>query len=756
LGVTKDPSQDGEAVIEEQCFLDVAWKAVERELDGLSGPLPDATADAHAAESLKALSEKRLKTLLRLGDNFIAGSYLVDDGQDFLDEELDGNRNAHVGSLHLVTELGTVIDWRSPLGAALQFGEEFPGLTVIRRRTIRTKGRVVTEVQSEWLSAESDPGSAEFGRVVASGADHGGEEGQTPKVASASSPGDLRGGDILIAELEASRDGRMRQAVATIQKDQNEAIRAARDQVFIIEGGPGTGKTLVGLHRMAKILYDLALSSDESPMLVVGPNPRFVNYISDVLPSLGEHDTTTLDIALLCLQSVKKKERPSPSSIAREDDVIAKVKGDLGMAVLLRLAAWSRVEVRELKLRVNGRLVVFHKDEVSEILMRARQAFMFDEISYAASRDSVARQLNNEALSRARAAAERLAGSADERRDRRGGRSKLGKTDTDATSQPQVEAPVGSSDEGLTSRGKATPSVLVVGTGKGEMTFEAVTRTFMPDIEPLALVTALLTSDATAKAIAIDSPVAAMVVRNVLLRSSASPWTTADLPLIDESAHLLGLNFRQYRHVVVDEAQDLSAMAWRAIGRRTMNQSLTILGDLNQSTDPAAVGEWQDALDVLGIGTADTLTLGVSYRLPKPILKYAVQALPKVDQRRIPSGLRDGEAPEVTELSRPIGADDLTALLETIGNGHYVGVITTDAKLSRIATSRTGTLVLTPDEAKGLEFDVAIVVEPGHWCDESEVDYRRLFIALSRPTRRLIVLHHDPLPRRLVSPAGRH
>jgi len=750
--MVKVDDNDADGVPMEQRFVDSAFSALDREIEQHSQLDFVGGADANAASSIRRTFDARAKKLKLIGDGVVSSSYLFRDPHGLLDDvQLDEMGQIHVGVQHLETNRGAVLDWRSEVAESLQFGMSRLGITVIRRRTIQVKRRRVIAVQSEWVESRNTPEDIEFGRVAGARVAPAGnrvsdtKSEEVRRATNSHHPGDVQGGDILLAELEASRDGHMRQAVATIQFEQNRAIRSPADIPLVIEGGPGTGKTLVGLHRVAKILYDLSSSPEKRSTLVVGPNPHFIEYISDVLPSLGEPGAHTFDIASLCLDSVAKRQRPTV--IGEETDpLIARVKGDPAMETLLRRVAWSRVKVSELRLRVNERLVVLSEEEVAEIIARAEQAFFSGGSSYQAARDSVALQLDNRASERSREAQQRLVGGSKDRSARKERRKN--KADDHAALTESRSEEVGTPHRGMEAiKDEFNSDIQVVGTGKGRVTFDELARQLLPDVQPLALVKELLTSPTISDAI--DDPTAAMTIRNILSRAESDPWTRADLPLIDESAHVLGLVTPRYQHVVIDEAQDLSALAWRAIARRLSGRSLTILGDLNQSTDPAAVKGWSGALDALGIEEADVLTLAVSYRLPKPILEYAVKALPKKDRRYCPVGLRDGEPPTVRKLESPPEASEIMAALEIVPSDQYVGVITTEPRLSQITQSRDGTVILRPDEVKGLEFDVAVVVEPGHWCNESEEDYRRLFIALSRPTRRLIVLHHDPLPQRL-------
>jgi len=763
MNTAKRPDEPIDLVAEEQSFLDQAWDALEDAIrrheerygDGESDRFRGATADPYADETARRMFAHALKSMKDVTDELVIGRVNLsptDEGED------DDYSEYHLGALDLGTLQGRIVDWRSPYGEAFYSRSTPDRRKVLSRRTIEVEKRVVVSVEADTFIKQTKPPQVDFGRVVAKptknatspakpGAKRSGPDGAT-RVGGVSSPGEIRGRDILLDELESARDGQMRKAVATIQADQDRAIRSPRDRAFIIEGGPGTGKTVVGLHRIAKILYDLRAAGEETSVLVVGPNKRFIEYISRVLPSLGERSVNTLSFRELCESSLPPKSTIPVTSGDELDPRVARVKGDIAICGLIRVAAWAKhLPPNGLSLRVNGSLIQFSQLEITRILRDARDVFVQDESSYEITRQFAARRLELASLEKVREVQERATqATKDEgkRAPRQSGTAPAVKTD-DGASDGLTQSPVDSQ------RDPRQGPVFTIGSDRGQLSYAAVIRKWLPDIQPVKLITELLTSSTLADAVH-ESP-AALVLRHLITRPASAPWTTSDLPLLDEAVHVLGGDARRFRHVVVDEAQDLSPMAWRVVARRVQGNSLTILGDPNQRTSPAAVPSWAEALSSLRIEEADILTLGLSYRLPAPVLDYAKHALPAPDRKRLPRGLRQGDAPKVVTVRTAPTPDDVGKLLGDTLEDEYACVITIDPKLSALEKIWPATVVLHPDEVKGLEFDVAIVVDPGTWCAEEDNDYRRLFIALTRPTKKLIVLHHHPLPKR-IAPGG--
>lgn len=197
-------------------------------------------------------------------------------------------------------------------------------------------------------------------------------------------------------------------------------------------------------------------------------------------------------------------------------------------------------------------------------------------------------------------------------------------------------------------------------------------------------------------------------------------------------------------HVVVDEAQDISPVVWSLIRARVERNSVTVLGDLNQRTVPGACRTWEEAAGALGLTEWNQMSLELSYRVPKPILDFAKRALPDGSRVLAPLGLREGEEPVIDNIGHSPTLADIDNALRISGEGDLVGVVTIDPVL--LATVRDRTVFVKPHEAKGLEFDTVVVVEPGEWFDGTDEARRLLFIALSRPTKHLAVLHYLPLP----------
>ena len=421
--------------------------------------------------------------------------------------------------------------------------------------------------------------------------------------------------DPLLAELRRARTGSMRDIVATIQAEQDIVIRAPIGECLVVQGGPGTGKTAVGLHRAAFLLYEHRERLARQGVLVVGPNRVFLEYISQVLPSLGEtsvSQSTVDDLLGLRFRIV-----------AADSAETARIKGDARMASVITRACEESIRRPE-----------------SDVVLRfrSRELHITPEVVAAA------------------------VASARQRPDVCRGPDSVPRPDRQARVRPLREATCSRSGEEFAD--------LLTRDRDARSTLDGLWRA----VNPTAVVKRLLTSRAALARAAdglLDTEEQQALLRPSARKGEHDPWTSADLPLLDEAEAFVKGETRRYGHVVVDEAQDLSAMALRMIARRAAGASLTVLGDLAQATGAGASRSWDDALEHLGspeqVRTAE-LTIG--YRLPAAILDYANRLLPEAAPHvtAAVSAREEGDPPELHPVTSETLAETVVGLAGPLGS----------------------------------------------------------------------------------------
>ncbi len=594
-----------------------------------------------------------------------------------IDEE-DGD-HWYIGRRHVEDERSDplVVEWRTPV--AEPFYQARPGDAegLLRRRHLMVEAREVLSIADDVFGA----GAAELGEVR------------------------LRGGDALLAELERARTGVMLDIVATIQAEQDEVIRAPLPGVLTVQGGPGTGKTAIGLHRAAYLLYnhpDLA----RAEVMVVGPSRAFLGYVAQVLPSLGEEAVLQVTLADL-VPDVR---------IRAADSVAAQlVKGDARMAAVIANAGAGRRRRLEqpLVVRVGLQRAAIDSEEVN--------AFVDEQVArrvpYKVGRAALRTRLVNFAYRR------------------------MGLLESDP---PDITRAI-----------RADPAL------RGAL------DVVWPAVSPSALVRDLL-SNAEQLARCADG-ILESEEQDAIRRVRNALWTAADLALVDEARELLEGHTSTYGHVILDEAQDLSPMQLRMIGRRAPAGSVTVLGDLAQATAAWTHASWADVaahLDAPAGWRSRDLTLG--YRVPGLVLDFAARLLPEAAPMVPPTeSVRVGRrGPRVLA----VGDDDLfaTAVAEAVTlerEGFLVGCIVAAEHEAGVARefSAGGVGFGTPERdgiskritvlpaatAKGLEFDAIVVVEPAAIAGDDARGLRLLYVALTRPIQHLTVVHARPLPAAL-------
>jgi DNA helicase IV len=585
----------------------------------------------------------------------------------------------HIGRRHVVDDAGEpmVLDWRAPLSRRFYRASARDPLGVAVRRRFGFAGGALTGFEDEHLDRGEELGTASR---------------------------------ILTQEIERPRVGPMRDIVATIQPDQDDLVRAGLDESICIQGAPGTGKTAVGLHRAAYLLYHHRDRLRRSGVLVVGPNRAFLHYISAVLPALGEIDVAQSTVDDL-VGRVPVRAQDTPAAAALKHDVrLAHVLAGLLDRYVQQPAAGLTISDGSWRLRISAQALSRIVDDVRR-----------EHLPHAVARDRIA----------ARTVA-LLLRQIEARRGESPGEPWLRRM----VKHPQVRAFLDHCWR------QVTPEQLV---------FD-----LLCDPELLAGAAAGVLTDAEQQTLHWQRP-----PRTV----KAARWSAADAVLIDEAAGLIE-RLASYGHVIVDEAQDLSSMQCRAIARRSEHGSMTLLGDLAQGTAPWATRDWHSTLEHLGKVDARVVPLTTGFRVPASVLELANRLLGSLDVT-VPAAVslrHDGwlDVRSVPELPGAV-VDAVRAALALAGS---IAVICADAATEALAAALRGAglpagrpddeqdarvTVLPASLAKGLEYDHVVVVEPADIVAAEPRGLNRLYVVLTRAVSRLTVLHTRPLPAGLGS-----
>jgi DNA helicase IV len=586
----------------------------------------------------------------------------------------------HIGRRHISDPSGDplVIDWRAPVSRPFYRASASDPMGLRRRRRYGFSHGSLTAYEDESLT-ETTP-------------DHSGHSG------------------ILEAEIEKPRVGPMRDIVATIQPEQDAIVRSELATSVCVQGAPGTGKTAVGLHRAAYLLYAHRDQLTRQGALVVGPNDSFLRYIGDVLPALGEIDVKQTTIETLVAGG--------PAIAATEPADVATLKGDARLATVLSRALWSLVaEPTEGLLVPRGsRRWRVGADEIGT----AMQGLRSRGVRYGAGRAMLPQTLAHLVLVQMENAGE----SPDDRVQNAVARTRPVK-DLVAAIWPAT-----------------TP--------------EALLHRLLSDADFLA---------AAASGVLEPAEQAALLWARPPRSARSAPWTLADHVLLDELKDLIERT-GSLAHLVIDEAQDLSPMMLRALARRSTTGSLTVLGDLAQATTPWATLSWAEALVHLGKPDAHVEELTRGFRVPGEVIDFAARLLPTIAPTLAP--------PTSVRRSRgELSFGPLSSLVDTLDRiaprAGSIGVIVPDSWVTRVLgelghlsvsvvgadeSSFDAHLDLVPASvAKGLEFDHVVVLEPAAIV-AAEPDLvtglRRLYVCLTRAVTSLVVLHDEPLPESLA------
>ncbi|WHM36489.1 AAA family ATPase [Streptomyces sp. BPTC-684] len=652
-----------------------------------------------------------------------------------------------------------VIDWRADVARPFYLATGYTPMGLRRRRHLTTQGRTVTALHDEILDL------TDAARTGHEGAD-----------ADA----------VLLAALDAARTGRMHDIVQTIQAEQDKVIRAPQRGVLVVEGGPGTGKTAVALHRAAYLLYAYREQLARRAVLIVGPNPAFLGYIGEVLPALGETGVLLATMGELF---------PGVHATGTDTPAAAEVKGRGEMAEVLAKAVRDRQTVPHTAAEIDHEgygTLSLDRAMAEDARWRARETGLPHNLARPHFAFHIIDALTAQLADRIGADPSPSSQLRSSRGGPNGGENLLGPDDL-----AQLGKEIATSREVHAAIEEFWPA----------LTPERFVADFLADPSHLA--------DTDAE----------------LIRREGGDWTPADVPLLDEAAEILGeddsaaraaaeaerqdrIAYAQgvldlsagsesfefedeesevlaahdiidaerfadrheeadhrsaaeraaadrtwaFGHIIVDEAQELSAMAWRLLMRRCPTRSLTLVGDPAQTADAAGVGSWRRILEPYVEDRWEHVRLGVNYRTPAEIMEVAAQVCRAVDPSfEPPSSVRaTGVRPWAREAAPQALAEAVAEAVkaETPEAGRLAVVAprtlhpALHAALPDVPPGEPDltrpVVLLDPRQAKGLEFDTVLVVEP------AEYGVSDLYVALTRATQRLGVLHSAPLPKALA------
>ncbi|MEX0831520.1 MAG: ATP-binding domain-containing protein [Nitriliruptoraceae bacterium] len=624
----------------------------------------------------------------------------------------------HVGKVSVIGEDGDVllVDWRAPAAAAFYQATAANPQNVARRRTLTTRGRKVIDLDDEILDAHA---ADELGLTS------------------------VTGQGALLAALERRRDTSMHEIVATIQADQDDIIRAPAVGTLVVTGGPGTGKTVVALHRVAHLLYRDRERFASRGVLVVGPSQAFTDYTARVLPALGENRVVQRPLGSLCSIDVR--------SDRWDDDDIAAIKGHQSMAEFCRrlllaampsLTLMTRFSVDGVSAQLDGRAMEKLRWRFLQRLNPRRPRGTYSAMA------TSAHSAFDDAMWKAWLTARRAMHS----------------------SIPDHPDDV---DFGASLDASASVTML--------------RRSLWPDIDPHDLLRQCAAG--TIEVVGLLGDLIGVEDAQRLADDWAAheDWSVGDIAILDELGALVGTpspreadrridddglpstsatktvqvelpdlhrrDYRDFAHVVVDEAQDLTAMQWRSLARRGEYASWTVVGDLAQRSSTSAPGTWDEITGLIGRRQVATHTLNVNYRTPAEIAHVAQHVLQRAGGDTSARAIRDtGRRPVLATCDYPEQA--VSPLVERLlldhdgsvavltATSHNAAIAAEVERRARVDNTWARVRVMDVRTSKGLEFDDVIVVHPDGIVAESDAGWRNLYIATTRATRSLTVIAH--------------
>ena len=703
----------------EQEFIDFAYRCLEQskvdawKMRGLHEGTLGGTFQARYERDVYDEAVFNRLTQLDLGDAALVFGRIdrlpIDDSQ-----HPGAVENFHIGRLAVADENAdpVVVDWRAPVAEPFYRATGRDPLGLARRRHFHVQGRELLGLEDELF------GDGHLGIGTEAGTSS----------ATTDRPDGIRGYSTLLAVLERGRTGQLGDIVATIQGEQDEIIRSPQAGVLVVQGGPGTGKTVVALHRAAYLLYTFRFPLEDQGVLVIGPNRVFLRYIERVLPSLGEAGVEQVVLADL----VSDVQWARYAIDAPDSALAARVKGDLTMSLVIDKAVTDRERALRDDLVVPFRTgyVRLRVEESNRIVKAAQRRFR----KHNAARRWVETEI--------------WTAMADGWRH-------------DSVSPTQVKEAV-----------RALPEV------------RAALERMWPVLTPAQLLHDLYGSKALLKlagARHLPEHEYLALYRERLPEVADVRWTEHDVALLDEARSYLGARavkgatkpdeadeIRTFGHIVIDEVQDLTPMQLRMVSRRSLNGSMTVVGDIAQATGALAPNDWDDVLRHLpDQKPARVIGLSVGYRIPANIMELANRVMmAATPSLRAPTSVRVGD--EHPEFLHVAPSELMTAVVGAtkeldadVGEGN-IAVVVPDAMFEAVSVAldeagiehgkatrmglTMGITVVPVSVVKGLELDGVVVVEPADIVAGEQQGLRALYVALTRSTQRLTIVHAKPLP----------
>ena len=703
----------------EQEFIDFAYRCLEQskvdawKMRGLHEGTLGGTFQARYERDVYDEAVFNRLTQLDLGDAALVFGRIdrlpIDDSQ-----HPGAVENFHIGRLAVADENAdpVVVDWRAPVAEPFYRATGRDPLGLARRRHFHVQGRELLGLEDELF------GDGHLGIGTEAGTSS----------ATTDRPDGIRGYSTLLAVLERGRTGQLGDIVATIQGEQDEIIRSPQAGVLVVQGGPGTGKTVVALHRAAYLLYTFRFPLEDQGVLVIGPNRVFLRYIERVLPSLGEAGVEQVVLADL----VSDVQWARYAIDAPDSALAARVKGDLTMSLVIDKAVTDRERALRDDLVVPFRTgyVRLRVEESNRIVKAAQRRFR----KHNAARRWVEIEI--------------WTAMADGWRH-------------DSVSPTQVKEAV-----------RALPEV------------RAALERMWPVLTPAQLLHDLYGSKALLKlagARHLPEHEYLALYRERLPEVADVRWTEHDVALLDEARSYLGARavkgatkpdeadeIRTFGHIVIDEVQDLTPMQLRMVSRRSLNGSMTVVGDIAQATGALAPNDWDDVLRHLpDQKPARVIGLSVGYRIPANIMELANRVMmAATPSLRAPTSVRVGD--EHPEFLHVAPSELMTAVVGAtkeldadVGEGN-IAVVVPDAMFEAVSVAldeagiehgkatrmglTMGITVVPVSVVKGLELDGVVVVEPADIVAGEQQGLRALYVALTRSTQRLTIVHAKPLP----------
>jgi DNA helicase IV len=649
----------------------------------------------------------------------------VESGLAFGRLDMAGGDRHHIGRIGLTDDRHDtlLVDWRAPVAEPFYRATPASPHGVIRRRHLRTRGRQLLDVEDDVFDLDS---------------------------MSEADKETLGGEGALLAALSARRTGRMRDIVETIQAEQDMVIRADADGVLVVQGGPGTGKTAVALHRAAYLLYSHRDTLSRTGVLVLGPNSVFLRYIEQVLPSLGE-----TGVVLATLDTLV----PGVSVTAEESREVAAIKSDAAMAerIASAVASYQRIPAEDIVFQWDEHELRLTPQQVSNARSRARRTGRRHNRGRYVFAKQILRILVRQVVD----------------------------NDPELAGKKWVVRTLMRSDEFRDVINQLWPLVSAVevvesmyAEARGPLQREPGSGWTTADVAVIDEAWALVGDPAEVLEIAArrrQQQAEVQYAREVIAASGVAgrvdPETlaaryagasTASESVADRAGRSAAW---QYGHVIVDEAQELSPMAWRMLLRRCPSRSMTVVGDIAQTSASWGVPSWADVFDAIAPGRWRSVELTVNYRTPAEVMNVAADVLQAVDPNAsTPTSVREtGVQPTAKQVDRTMLAKAVAEVAESevaAAAGGTVGVLVPGGLLSEVREALTERLpdetsgepleapvsVLSVYAAKGLEFDSVVLVEPATIASTGVNGLRDLYVATTRPTQRLTVVHSSPLP----------